>query len=88
MTGTNGRLKFGPQEWIGIIVFLTGILGAMFVDWRHTSERLLILEQSDVYKRATLEDIKQETKLIPRIDQRLMAIEAQVDRRPLGTKAP
>lgn len=85
MTGQNGRLRFGPQEWIAIFIFAAGVLSAILVDWRHTTERLLILEQNDQHQHETLDEIKEETKLIPRIDQRLMAIENAAERRTAQT---
>lgn len=80
----NGRLKFGLGEWIAIVAVVAGPM-CTYGSWLwQQSDRVLRLEEREQQTRQTLEKIERSVELIPRIDQRLMAIEGIANRRPLG----
>lgn len=82
----NGKLHFGVAEWIGILALVVGPMGT-YGSWLwQQSDRVLRLEERESQTRATLEKIEHHVDLIPRIDQRLMAIESAAARQTAAAK--
>lgn len=79
-----GTLRFGMMEWVGLLTFRLMLLGSVAssvsVLW-HYSDRVLVLEQQQATTVKSLEEIRENAELIPRIDQRVMALEAAGERR-------
>jgi len=79
----NGRLKFGVGEWVAIVAVVVGPM-MTYGSWLwQQSDRVLVLEQVIAQHRESLGKIEAQTELIPRIDQRVLAIEATLERRPV-----
>lgn len=78
------RIKFGAAEWVALATLGLMLLGTMSTSigvlWSY-SDRVLTLENHETQTNKTLDEIKENVQLIPRIDQRVMALERASERR-------
>lgn len=87
----QNRLRFGAAEWIALLtvaLMLLGMMGtSMGVLWSY-SDRVLTLENHEVTNSKALDEIKANVQLIPRIDQRVMALEQASERHEERERRP